>query len=118
MSVEINKAIVRRYQEAYNTNNLDARDADVAADMKTPRMVPGFGSVFEGAKQLHRFTLDVWPEAHVTIEYLIAEDDYVVARISMSATPQKEGFGVKPNGKSFKISGMYKVRIENGKIVE
>lgn len=118
MSVEANKEIVRRYQEAYNTNNLDALDEVVAPDIKTPGMLPGFAPGLEGAKQLHRVTVDVWPDAHVTIEDLIAEDDYVVARITMSATPQKEGFGVTPNGKSFKISGVYRVRIENGKIVE
>lgn len=118
MSIEANKEIVRRYQEAYNTNNLDALDEVVAPDFKTPGMLPGFGQGLAGAKELHRFTVDVWSNAHVAIEDMIAEGDYVVARITMSATPVKPAFGVTPNGKSFKISGMYRVRIENGKIVE
>jgi hypothetical protein len=118
MSAEENKAIVRRYQDAYNTNNLDALDAVVAADIKTPSMLPGFPPGLAGLKQLHRMTVDAWPDAHVTIEDLIAEGDRVTARIIVSATPQKEAFGVPPTGKSFKISGMYIVRIANGKIVE
>jgi predicted ester cyclase len=118
MSAEENKAIVRRYQEAYNTNNLDALDAVVAADIATPMMLPGFPHGLAGIKQLHRITVDAWPDFHTQIEDLIAEGDLVTARITISATPQKEAFGVPPTGKSFKISGMYIVRIANGKIVE
>lgn len=118
MSIEANKEIVRQYQEAYNTNNLDALDAVLAADVKTPDMVPGFAPGLEGVKELQRVTVEAWPDAHVTILDLIAEDDYVAARIHMSATPEKKAFGVPPTGKSFKIEGAYVVRIENGKIVE
>jgi len=118
VSTEANKEIVRRYQEAYNTNNLDALDAVVAADIKTPNMLPGFPPGLEGVKQLHRLTIDAWPNAHTHIEDLIAEGDTVVARVTCSATPHKEAFGVPANGKSFSISGHYLVRIANGKIVE
>lgn len=118
MSIEMNKEIVQRYQDAYNTNNLDALDAVVAADIKTPGILPGFAPGLEGLKQLHRMTLDVWPDNHVEIEGMLAEGDTVVARVSISATPQKPGFGVQPTGKSFKVPGMYLVRIANGKIVE
>jgi predicted ester cyclase len=118
MSTETNKQIVRRYQEAYNTNNLDALDAVVAADIKTPNMLPGFPPGLEGIKQMHRLTIDAWPNLQTAIEDLIAEGDYVVARVAVSATPQKDAFGVPANGKSFRISGQYIVRIQNGKIVE
>jgi hypothetical protein len=118
MSVELNKAIVRRYQEAYNANRLDLLDDLVAADITTPLRLPGFPHGLEGLKQLHRLTLDAWPDLHTEIEDLVAEGDRVAARITLSATPQKEAFGVPPTGKSFKIGGMYVVRIANGKIVE
>jgi len=115
---EANKAIVRRYQEAYNANNLDALDELVAADIATPTMLPGFPPGLEGIKQLHRLTVDAWPDMHVQIEDLIAAGDRVAARVTVSATPQKEAFGVPPTGKSFKVGGMYIVRIAGGKIVE
>jgi steroid delta-isomerase-like uncharacterized protein len=118
MSTETNKDLVRRYQEAYNTNNLDALDTLVAADIATPNMLPGFPPGLEGLKQLHQLTVDAWPDQYVNIEDLIAEGDRVAARVTVSATPQKEAFGVRPTGKSFKVSGMYVVRIANGKIVE
>jgi len=115
---EENKDIVRRYQAAYNTNHLDALDEVVAADIATPMMLPGFPHGLEGIKQLHRMTVDAWPDVRVDIEDLIAEGDRVAARITVSATPQKAAFGLTPTGKSFKISGMYLVRIADGKIVE
>ncbi|MBI3241884.1 MAG: ester cyclase [Chloroflexi bacterium] len=118
MSLETNKTIVRKYQEAYNTNNLDALDDVVAADIQTPAMLPGFPPGLEGLKQLHRLTVDAWPDQKVTIEDLIAEGDRVAARVTVSATPAKDAFGVPANGKSFRISGQYIVRIQNGKIVE
>jgi len=41
MSIEENKKIVRRYQEVYNRNNLDALDQVVSEDLLTPRIMPG-----------------------------------------------------------------------------
>ena len=118
MSTEANKAIVRKYQEAYNTNNLDTLDDVVAADIKTPAMLPGFPPGLEGVKQMHRLAVDAWPNLQTTIDDLIAEGDRVVARVTVSATPAKDAFGVPANGKSFRISGQFIVRIQNGKIVE
>jgi predicted ester cyclase len=118
MSTEANKAIVHKYQQAYNTNNLDALDEVVAADIKTPNMLPGFPPGLEGVKQLHRLALDAWPNLQTTIEDLIAEGDRVVARVTVSAKPAKDAFGISANGKSFRISGQFIVRIQDSKIVE
>ena len=46
---EANKEIVRRYQEAYNTNNLDVLDELLSPDAMTkPRAMPGLRSGFDG----------------------------------------------------------------------
>jgi predicted ester cyclase len=119
-NLEANKAIVRRYQEAYNSNRLELLDDVVAADIKTPEMVPGFEPGIEGLKQLHRVTIEAWTDFQTHIEAMIAEGNYVAVRVTCAATPQKEAFGLKPTGKSFRIAGMYIVHIdpESGKIVE
>ena len=118
MSVEANKEIVRRYQAALNANNLDALDALVAPDIKTPDMLPGFGSGLEAAKRIHRATLAGWPDFHVVIEDMLAEGDQVCARITITGTAVNPVFGLPGSGNSFKIAGMYLVRIAGGKIVE
>ena len=63
-------------------------------------------------------TREAWPDFHTAIEDLIAEGDRVAARILMTGTPQKELFGIRPTGRSFRMTGMYIARIANGKIVE
>ena len=115
---EQNKDIVRRYQDALNRNDLAALDDLVAADIATPAMLPGFASGLAGIKQIHLATLDAWPDVQTEIVDLIAEGDEVVARIVMTATPQKDFVGIPATGKSFRMNGMYAVRIANGEIVE
>ena len=41
MSIEENKAIVRRYREAHNANRLNELDAVVAADLTSHNLLPG-----------------------------------------------------------------------------
>lgn len=118
MSIEENKNIVRRYQEIYNSNNLDALNEIVTEDFLTPRMMPGVPSGLEGAKQIHQATLLGMPDWHTEIEELIAEGDKVVARITMTGTHTGEFFGISPTGKRISFSGIYIARIEDGKIVE
>ena len=118
MSNEENKAIVRRYQEILNANDLDALDQVVAADISTPDIMPGMPSGIEGARQAHKIGIAGMPDWHVTIEDLIAEGDMVAARITMTGTHIGDFVGIPPTGRRIKISGMYIARIANGKIVE
>ena len=118
MSVEANKEIVRRYQEAYNANNLDALVDLVAEAVLMPKSLPGFPAGLEGAKAIHRTTLTGMPDFHTKIEDLIGEGDLVAARIRMTGTHTGEFFGIPPTGKHVDVTGMYFARIAGGKIVE
>ncbi len=118
MSIEHNKKIVRRYQEALNNNNLDALDEVVAADISTPDILSGFPPGLAGAKAVHKMSVAGMPDLHTTIEVLVAEGDKVAARITMTGTHTGEFFGIPPTGRRVKFTGIYIVRIANGKIVE
>ncbi len=118
MSIEENKRLVRRYQEIYNHNDLDALTEVLAEDLLTPRIMPGLPSGLEGAKAAHRIMLAAFPDYQTTIEDLIAEGDKAAARITMRGTHRGEFIGIAPTGKRVEFSGMYIVRIENGKIAE
>ena len=118
MSTETTRAVVRRYQDALNTGDVDALDDLMAADVQLPTMMPGFTGR-DGAKQLARLTLASWPDFTVTIEDLIAEDDQAVARLTLTGTAEHELLGVIPGtGRSFRVSGAYHVRVRDGRIVE
>jgi len=119
MSTEENKAIVRRYQEAFNSNNLDALDEIVAADIRSQRTTPGMPPGLEGGKMSHRSAVAAVPNLHYQVEDLIAEGDKVVMRWTLTGTHSSDNFiGFPPSGKPLRITGINIFRITGGKIVE
>ncbi len=118
MSIEENKNIIRRYQEAYNNNELDTLDEVVAVNVLTPKIMPGIPSGLEGAKAVHQRSLLGMPDFHTRIDDLVAEDDKVVARVTMTGTHTGDFWGFPATGNKVTFTGIYIARIENGKIVE
>ena len=62
--------------------------------------------------------LRAYPDLHVTVEDLIAEDDKLVARNTVTGTHQGEYMGVPPTGKSVTYNEIFIVRFANGRITE
>jgi predicted ester cyclase len=118
MSNAENKKIVRRYQEIYNSNDLEALGEVVSEDLLTPKIMPGIPSGMEGAKAAHRIMLAGFPDYQTVIDDLVAEGDKVVARITMSGTNTGNFMGIPPTRKRVSFTGIYIARIANGKIVE
>jgi steroid delta-isomerase-like uncharacterized protein len=119
MSIEENKAIVRRwFEEVWNGRNAAAFD-DLAAegfvlhhtalpaavDLPTyKRFLPAFMAAF--------------PDFHIAIDDLIAEGDRVAARITQRGTHRGEFMGIPPSGKPVTQRALAMYRLEGGKIVE
>jgi predicted ester cyclase len=118
MSFEENKKIVQRYQNIYNSNNLDALDEVVSKDLLTPKIMPGIPTGIAGAKAAHRIMLAGFPDYQTVIDDLFAEGDKVAARITMSGTHTGSFIGIPPTGKHVLFTGIYIARIADGKIVE
>jgi len=114
---EQNKALVRRYQEAHNQNNLSALDEIVAADIISHWFTPGVPPGLAGAKMVHKILVAAFPNLFYHIEELLAEGDKVMMRFTSTGTFQGELMGIPPNGKSFKIAGISLFRIADGKTV-
>ena len=108
MSVEENKALVRRAQGVLwnHTGNLDA-----ASELFAPDRV-------EDAKQEAANVRRGFPDLESTIEDLIAERDKVVAHWRAQATHQGEYMGIPPTGNRVNFTGISIYRIEEGKIAE
>lgn len=123
MSAEENKAIVRRYRQLYNTNQLDKLKEVLAPDFKPHAVLPGLPpdmAPLEIARQVHQGTKAAFPDIHVTTEDLIAEGDKVVERWTQTQTHTGVSiFGVPAgSGKKVKTTGISIYRIASGKIVE
>ena len=115
MSLEENKAIVRRFIEAYNTQNLDLWDDLVAPDyIDHILQVEGL----ENLKQNYSDFFKGFPDTHSTIEDIIAEGDKVCLRYTNTGTHTGKYQGLAPTGKKFKTKSVEIYRIVDGKIVE
>jgi steroid delta-isomerase-like uncharacterized protein len=115
---EGNKEIVRRYQEAYNTGNLDVLEELLAPDWTTnafPTAV--LDQTIENAKLVHQMLLEAFPDLRITTDELIAEGDHVVQVWSLRATHKGEIIGLPPTGNRVETGGISVFQIKDGKIV-
>jgi steroid delta-isomerase-like uncharacterized protein len=114
MSLEANKAIVRRFIEAYNKRNLDSIDDSVAPDY-----VDHANQVDrEGLKQLYKMGFTAFPDWHETIQDIIAEGDKVWVRLAYTGTHKGEFMGLAPTGKKITSEAVDIYRIVKGKLAE
>lgn len=120
MSVEENKAIMRRfYTEVLTGGNLDLIDEFIAEDLvdHTP-MDPGLPPGPEGVKQGFVMLRRAFPDLEITVEEMIGEGDTVVSRLTMRGTHRGEFMGIAPTGKRVEVAVMDVVRFAGGKAVE
>ncbi len=119
MSVEENKAVVRRYLEAFATGDLAGLDACIAPtyvrhDPGLPFQVRGP----EGVKQLVSALQAGFSSFFATIEDVIAEGDTVLVCLTTGGTHRGELLGIPPTGKDVTVEVMDLFRVAEGKIAE
>ena len=120
MSLEENKALARRFFDAYNANDLDAAEAMLAENFLHNNLMlpPGVPPNRTAFKQLGLMFATAFPDHHSTIEDQVAEGNLVATRSTFRGTHQGELMGMPPTGKQVTFSSINIDRIENGKIVE
>jgi steroid delta-isomerase-like uncharacterized protein len=119
MSIEENKALVRRYFQEMDRGNLDVVDELIAeAYIDHNPALPGVGPGREGTRQYMRMLKAAFPDATHTIDDIIAEGDKVMTRVTARGTFLGECIGYQPNGNVVEISGIAVHRVENGRLVE
>lgn len=115
---EENKALMRRiYEEVFNEGNLDLVDEVVAPDFVN-HTAPGAPRGPEPVKQLVTMLRNAFPDQHISIEDMIAEDDKVVMRNTYSGTHEGTFMGIPPTGKRFTQNQIHIMRFADGKVVE
>jgi steroid delta-isomerase-like uncharacterized protein len=122
MSIEANKAIVRRlYDEFWNAEKLEAADTlfhpDYVFDEGYGAGAPSVEAMKETALFWHRILHDI----HFTIEDMIAEDETVVARWTAHGTHQgnweMELGNVPASGQATTTPGTSSYYLRDGKII-
>ena len=119
MSIEENKAVVRRFfEELLSTDNLAVADEFLS---------PGFRFYFAGSpdpmdRELYKEFLvarrAAFPDRRFVVEDMIAEGDKVSARFTMHGTHNGEFRGIAPSGTEVTMTGIDMIRLAEGKLVE
>jgi C-1 hydroxylase len=103
MSLEENKAVVRRCIEAFNAKDLSAGDV-YSQDLQ---------------RELQEYVDTMpWGDHQVDITDMIAEGDRVVALIATQGVHSGEYQGMPPTGKHFTNQGAVVYRLEGGRVTE
>ena len=119
MSIEENKAVVRRFfEELLSTDNFAVADEILS---------PGFRFYFAGSpepldlehyKEFLRARRTAFPDRRFVVEDMIAEGDKVSARFTMHGTHKGELRGIAPTGTEVTMTGIDMIRLADGKMVE
>ena len=118
MSAEENKALVRRFYEQMDEDNVVIIDQLVAANYVGH--VVGSEDIRgrEGLKELAAAFHSAFPDLQRVIEDLIAEGDKVVGRFTARGIHKGEFMGIAPTNKQVTFTAIGIYQFDEGKLVE
>jgi len=120
MSIEENKAVIRRYfDEIVNQGKMELYSEFMAEnvlgyDATDPEPKVGF----ENVKQVMILFHTAFPDLQCPLYDILAEGDKVVVRWGLRGTHRDLFMGVPASGKTVDVSGIIIYRLENHKIIE
>jgi steroid delta-isomerase-like uncharacterized protein len=117
MSVENNKAAVRRFNEAFNAGDLDGAVAVFAPNAVIHNSGAPDPLNVEGFKQFGGVFLTAFPGGKLIIEDMIVEGDKVVSRVTYRGAHTGDMMGIPPTGRSVLVSAIIIDQFADGKIV-
>ena len=120
MSVEENKALVRRFVEAFASGDLQTLDELLAPDFVDHSLQPDQEPGREGVMQTVAEDQAIFSNIRINIEdQVAAEGDKVITRLTINRIHDRGEFlGLAPTGMEYQSSSIVIHRIEEGKIVE
>lgn len=114
-----NKQLYKQYiKEFLQDGDESAADRYIDTNVVTHDGMPDQAPGLKGVKQTFRSLREAFPDMHVQVEDIIAEDDKVVGRFVVSGTNTGTFMGMPATDKSFSYDEIVIVRFKDGKIVE
>jgi steroid delta-isomerase-like uncharacterized protein len=118
MSAEENKQVVRRWLEAWNTNDLGTaqgllQDDYLRHDANQPDIVGP-----QAEMQFIATALAAFPDLRFEAQHLVAEDDLVMSRFTAQGTHRGEFMGISASGHQVDFQAVETFRVVDGKIAE
>jgi steroid delta-isomerase-like uncharacterized protein len=116
MSINENKALVRRVVELWNR-----RDMDAFFNILAPEYVEHLPTGDVSLKQLKQYAhtfFAAFPDISITINDMVAEGDKVAVLVNWRGTHKGEYMGIPPTGKKIDITVAMLIKIAAGRWVE
>lgn len=113
-----NLAAQEAFGEAINTGRLDALDELVAPDSVDHDPAPGQGPGPDGFKAFFAEMRTAFPDLHVDVETLVADEDQVAFAYTLTGTHQGPFQGHDATGKPIEVRGVQISKFADGKLVE
>ena len=120
MSVEENKAIIRRYIEVgWSTGDMTAVAEAVHPDYHRdqPNMVMPVESEKDLEQLIGMYRAGI-PDLDIRIQHIVAEADWVVTRVTCRGTHTGELAGIPPTGASLAFTASDIFRMVDGQVIE
>src|SRR5215211_4141351 len=119
MSIEENKALVRRFLQAHAKGDLDTLDEMLAPDFVDHNLIPGQQPAREGYLRALTEYHAAYSHTRYVIEKQLAEGEEVVTTFAVSSTHDRgEWMGLVPTGKQFEALLILVHRVVGGKIAD
>lgn len=110
--LETNKALVRKWIDAWTANDLDVLAEVFARDYSVNETLIGV----EGVKQAVQFLHSVLSDISAELLEMVAEADKVVIRWTIRGRHTGNFMGIPPTGKALELVGINIYQIVDGKI--
>jgi steroid delta-isomerase-like uncharacterized protein len=115
---EANEASVRRAVAAFN----DSSGRDRYLDLYAPEVVlHGYPAAVQGKDGAGTFYAELWaafPDARLTLDEMIASDDRLAARYTLTGIQAQDFYGAPLSGAATKVEGMTWLHFRDGRVVE
>jgi|TARA_B110000263_G_scaffold162479_1_gene141375 steroid delta-isomerase-like uncharacterized protein len=117
MSAE-NRALFQEFVNGMNKKDVSFVDRLVDPDFVDHDPAPGQAPGLQGIKDLMQMFFTAFPDLHVTVNRLVADEDTVAGAVTTEGTQDGDFMGIPKSGMKISITELHMMRIANGKMVE
>jgi steroid delta-isomerase-like uncharacterized protein len=117
MSAE-NRALFQEFVNGMNNKDVSFVDRLVNPDFVDHDPAPGQAPGLQGIKDLMQMFFTAFPDLHVTVNRLVADEDTVAGAVTTEGTQDGDFMGIPKSGMKISITELHMMRIANGKMVE
>jgi predicted ester cyclase len=114
-----NAMLFRRYcEDALTAGDLDLLDELIAPDVIHHAAMPGQSPGLPGLKEVARILRAGFPDFTIKLQDMLAKDDRVAARMTVSGTHRGDLGDIAPTGRRVEFDEIAMARFHGGKLVE